>query len=187
MLKTIYVTGYRSFELNIFSTKDKKLEVLKHALKEEIVRFIEEGVEWVLISGNLGVECWAGEVVLALKKEEYEIKLGVIFPFENFGENWNEINQMVLNNLKNQADYVNATSHKPYENAIQLRAHTQFLLEHTQGALIVYDEEYEGKPKYFYQDAKRLSEVKGYELRQVDMYSLENYAEDLYEEDYGFD
>jgi len=179
MLQTIFITGYRSFELGIFQEKDAKLDILKKALKDEIVSFIEEGVEWFLISGNLGIEIWAGQVLLQLKEEGYEVKLGIIFPFTEFGSQWNEKNKEILYKLKEKSDYVNATSHKPYESPGQLRSHTRFLLEHTQGTLVVYDEEFEGKPMWFYKEAKEYQEMNDYEIRQIDMYSLQNYVEDV--------
>ena len=65
--KTLYVTGYRSFELGIFQGKDPKITVIKMS-KKELASYIETGVEWILISGNLGVELWTAEVVGELKR-----------------------------------------------------------------------------------------------------------------------
>lgn len=75
------VSGYRSFELGVFQEKDPKIKVIKKVLKTTIQQYIEEGLEWILIGGNLGVEVWAGQVVVELQKEYPELKLGIIFPF----------------------------------------------------------------------------------------------------------
>ena len=64
----------------------------------------------------------------AFAKDYPEIKLGIIYPFQGFGENWNEANQQMLQRVQMSADYVNATSHQPYKEPSQLRNHTQFLL-----------------------------------------------------------
>ena len=37
------------------------------ALHRKLTTFVEEGLEWVIISGQLGVELWAAEVVLKFK------------------------------------------------------------------------------------------------------------------------
>lgn len=57
--KVIYVSGYRSFELGVFKENDPKIQVVKNVLKKELHQLAEEGLEWVLVSGNLGVELWA--------------------------------------------------------------------------------------------------------------------------------
>ncbi|SKA11359.1 Uncharacterized SPBc2 prophage-derived protein YoqJ [Pilibacter termitis] len=178
-MQTIFISGYRSFELAIFQENDPKLVVIKYALTRRIKDFLEQGVEWFLISGNLGTELWAGEIVLSLKEEYPQAKLGMIFPFEEFGSNWNEQNQMKLQTLKSKADYVNATSHKPYETPAQLRSHTQFLLQHTQGALLLYDSEMEGKPKWLLRDILKKKEIEEYTLCQISMDELQETAEIL--------
>ena len=58
---------------------------------------------------------WCAEVVELLQKDYPEIKLGIIYPFQGFGENWNEANQQMLQRVQMSADYVNATSHQPYK------------------------------------------------------------------------
>jgi len=100
MIKTLYVTGYRSFELGIFQGKDPKITVIKNVLKKELASYIETGVEWILISGNLGVELWTAEVVGELKTEYPEVQLGLLYPFKDFGNNWNEQNrELAINQL----------------------------------------------------------------------------------------
>lgn len=38
-------------------------------IKKKLIDLIEDGLEWVLISGQLGVELWAAEVVIDLKNQ----------------------------------------------------------------------------------------------------------------------
>lgn len=91
--KVIYVSGYRSFELGVFKENDPKIQVVKNVLKKELRQLAEEGLEWVLVSGNLGVELWAVQIVAELKEEYPELSLGILYPFSDFGNNWNEGNQ----------------------------------------------------------------------------------------------
>lgn len=91
--KVIYVSGYRSFELGVFKENDPKIQVVKNVLKKELHQLAEEGLEWVLVSGNLGVELWAVQIVAELKEEYPELSLGILYPFSDFGNNWNEGNQ----------------------------------------------------------------------------------------------
>ena len=53
-MKTLYFTGYRSFELGVFQEKDPKIKIIKKVIKMSLLSYIEQGLEWVLISGNLG-------------------------------------------------------------------------------------------------------------------------------------
>jgi len=88
-MKTLYFTGYRNYELGVFRAKDPKIAVIKKVIMSTLTNYVEEGLEWLLISGNLGAELWCAEAVEQLKQTYPELKLGIIFPFEGFGENWN--------------------------------------------------------------------------------------------------
>lgn len=171
------MTGYRSYELGVFQEKDPKIQVIKNVLKNEMTAYIENGLEWFLFSGNLGVEVWGMEVAKELKKDYPQIRMGLILPFEGFGENWNESNQLKLNEMEQQADFVESVSHQAYHSPAQLKNHTRFLLEHTQGALIVYDDEAKGKPYWFLEEAKRYQEKNPYEINQVSFEDLQNSME----------
>ncbi|WP_414842264.1 SLOG family protein [Enterococcus saccharolyticus] len=173
-MQTMVISGYRSFELGVFQEKDPKIKVIKKVLKITIQQYIEEGLEWILIGGNLGTEIWAGQVVLDLQKEYPELKLGVIFPFEDFGENWNEKNQQVLTELKIKANYVNAVSHVPYKNPGQLKNHSQFLLTHSGGLLVVYDDEYPGKTQFLLKEAQEHASKNDFIIHQITMDDLQN-------------
>ncbi|MDN6250592.1 MAG: DUF1273 domain-containing protein, partial [Tetragenococcus koreensis] len=77
-IRTLVVTGYRSFELGVFQENDPKIKVIKKVIKTAIKQYLEEGLEWVLIGGNLGVEIWAAEPIEELKKEYPELKFSII-------------------------------------------------------------------------------------------------------------
>ena len=157
--KVIYVSGYRSFELGVFKENDPKIQVVKNVLKRELRQLAEEGVEWILVSGNLGVELWTVQTVA------------------DFGNNWNEGNQEKKQLAEQLADYVEAVSHQPYQSPSQLKNHTRFILEHTVGCLLIYDEEFSGKTKYFFEDAQNYQADHPYEIRLISMDDLQNFSE----------
>jgi uncharacterized phage-like protein YoqJ len=173
-VKTLYVTGYKSFEIGVFQDNDPKIAVIKNVLKREIIGFLEAGLEWVLVAGNLGTEIWAAEVVAELKNDYPELKLGIIYPFKEFGSNWNEKNQGNLEKIERLADFVDSVSHQTYQSPAQLKMHTRFLLEHTGASLLIYDREYPGKTEYFLKDATLFSEQYPYEIRLITMDDLQN-------------
>lgn len=176
-MKNLYVSGYRSFELSIFQQNDPKINRIKKVLRNRLISFLDEGLEWVIISGNLGVEQWTAQVVEDLKKDYPELKLGIIYPFLEFGSQWKEANQEKKSQVESFADFIDAVSHKPYESYLQLKNHTTFILQHTNGALLVYDNEYPGKTKYFYEDVLKFQEKNEYFLSTITFDDLQNYEE----------
>ncbi|MBF8807995.1 MAG: DUF1273 domain-containing protein [Enterococcus lacertideformus] len=176
-LKVIYISGYRNFELGVFKENDPKITIIKKVLKKELQQLVEEGLEWVLTSGNLGIEMWATQVVAELKTEYPDLKLGILFPFKEFGNNWNEKNQEEKRLAEQLSDYVEAVSHQSYQSPSQLRNHTRFLLEHTDGCLLIYDPEFPGKTQYFFKDAQAFQQDHPYEIRLISMDDLQNFSE----------
>lgn len=174
LIKTLYITGYRSFEIAVFQENDPKITVIKNVLKNELISYLENGLEWILVSGNLGVEMWAAEVAGELKNDYPELKLELIYPFQDFGENWNEKNQLLLKKIESLCDYINAVSHRSYQSPSQLKSHTDFLLNHTGASLLVYDPEYPGKTAYFLKNCEEFTKKNPYEIRLITMFDLQN-------------
>ena len=187
-LKKILISGYRSYELNIFDQTDPKYKYLKKFIENRLTAFIEDGVEWFIIGGELGVELWSGEVVLELKEKYPEVKLAVIFPYTSFGENWNETNRGLLDSVVHQADYVNYTSNKDYESPKQLNNNQIFNIRNTDGAFLIYDtiseEAASGKPKFLYDLIIQYQERTEYELHLASFEEIEFFIHE-YEEFHG--
>ena len=68
-MNSLLITGYKAFELGILTAKDPRLPIIKEAIRRDLVRFLEEGVQWLIFTGNLGFEAWVLEVAQELKKE----------------------------------------------------------------------------------------------------------------------
>ncbi|WP_430623164.1 SLOG family protein, partial [Bacillus velezensis] len=62
------ITGYKPHELGIFNDKHPGIAIIKKALEARLRTLLNEGLEWVIISVQQGVESWSAEVVLMLKK-----------------------------------------------------------------------------------------------------------------------
>lgn len=173
MIKRIVVTGYKAHELGIFNDKHPGLPYIKKAIEQRLRILLEEGLEWVIISGQLGVELWTGEIALELKDEFPELQLAVLTPFLNQEQNWQEEKQEYYNLILEQADYVNSITKREYEGPWQFKAKTQFLLDNSDALLLLYDDEKEGSPKYMLEEAKRRAEKEGYEYIQITSYDLQ--------------
>lgn len=169
------VTGYKNMELGIFQDKDQRIDIIKKVIKRDLIRLAEDGVDWLIFTGNLGFEYWVLEVAKSLK-EDYGFSLATIFLFENQGENWNEGNQEKLAHFK-AVDYVKYAFER-YENPSQFRQYNQFLLNNTQGAYIFYDSEHETSLKYLYE---LMTKKEDYELKVLTIDTLDEFVSDLYD------
>ena len=172
---SVLVVGYKAFDLGIFGDKDQRLKIIKAAIRRDLIYLLENGMKWLVFTGNLGFEVWVLEVAKELQ-EEYNFQLATIFIFENQGENWNEANQEKLANFKN-VDFIKY-AYPSYENPSQFRTYNQFLLESTDGAYIFYDEENETKLKYLYQMMK---ENEQYHIKKLTFDDLNEMAENFSE------
>lgn len=171
-MPTFLVAGYKSHELGIFSAKDPRLALLKKAIRKDLIRLFEEGVDWLVFQGNPGFETWCLEVAKDLQGE-YGVQLATILPFADQGSNWSEANQAILAQFKS-VDYLNH-SFKTYENPSQLRQHQDFLLKNSQGIYLFYDPEQETKLRYLDQAVR---DREGYEIWRLDFDRLNELATD---------
>src|SRR5690625_7363136 len=101
-MKVLTVTGYKPMEINIFNEQDEKITYVKRALERKLIEFIEGGLAWVVISGQIGVEMWTADVVNYLK-DKYDNNLAVIPPIENLSERWLEYLKYKIILLQRQA------------------------------------------------------------------------------------
>ncbi|MCA0970389.1 DUF1273 domain-containing protein [Halobacillus litoralis] len=178
-MRTIVVTGYKPIEMGIFKSNDPKIEFVKAALRKRIVNLVDDGLEWVLVSGQMGVELWAAQVVLDMKDEGYEINLGVIPPFENQDERWPEDLQLAYEEVTMTADFFQPIYNKKYEGPHQFKAKDQFLIEHSDGTLILFDEETDGSPKFYLNKVKKHQEQHDYQVLYITPMDLDDIVEEL--------
>ena len=174
-MTTALILGYSSFDLGLYNDKDPRLKVIKKAIQKDLESMAQEGVTWLVFTGNLGFEYWVLEVARDMK-EGYGFQLATIFDFETHGSNWNEANQIKLSEFK-QVDFVKYAYPK-YEHKGQLRDYQHFLLENTDESYLFYDEENETKLGYFYQMMKN---QENYFTRRLTFEVLNEIAENFSE------
>lgn len=179
-MKRLWITGYRSYELNAFKDDDPKAEVIKAVLSENLKQQLDntDDVFWLITGPQLGVERWATQAALKLKKDYAQLKIAVMMPFADFGSQWSEANQTTLQTLRQSVDFSDNVSDKPYQNPAQLRAYQGFMLTHTDELLLVYDPDHEGKPKWDYLAATKYADRADYPIQLVTMDDLQEAAEE---------
>lgn len=181
-MNTIYVTGYRPHELGIFNDRHPGISIIKKALYDQLYALADEGLEWVVISGQPGVETWTAETVLTLKEEFPSLKYSIITPFLEQEKNWNEQKQAQYLHIINQADFVTSVTKRPYEAPWQFIEKDKFIINNTDGMLLVYDEDNEASPKYVLRLVEKFMENHRYELLRINAYDLQMIAEEMQRE-----
>lgn len=168
MLKRLFVTGYKSMELGIFKENDPRVSIIKAAIEKRLIGFIEEGLEWVLITGQMGIELWTAEVVLDLK-DMYDIHIAMIPPFENQEKRWPEPLKEKYQELTFTVDFYQPLYKGDYKGAYQFQAKNEWLIEKSDGCLILMDEENIGSNSYFYNAAKKKESYPIYSITPMDL------------------
>ena len=170
----LWVSGYRSYELGVFKLDDPKIEVLKYCLRKIFIQNADLGLEWIISGGQLGIEQWALEEAVSFTQEYIGIKTALMYPYTEFSKNWQEDKQIHLAQLEQQVDFCASVSKRPYSSPLQLK--------HTDKAVLIYDQEHPGKPKFDYEAIKRYQQAHAYELEVIDMYQLQDEAEQYLEQ-----
>jgi len=178
LIKVLTISGYKPFEIGIFKKDHPSVLFIKAAIKKFLLPMIEDGLEWVLISGQLGVELWAAEVIFEIQKEFPNLKLAVITPFLEQEASWNETNREWYESVLAGADYIDSVSKKGYEKPWQFRLKNQFFIEKSDGLLLLYDHEKEGSPKYLYELAIQYQKNHAFSIDLITFYDLQMIVEE---------
>jgi len=178
-VKRVVVTGYKAAELGIFSMKHPGIPIIKKAIKKQIVALIDEGLEWVIVSGQWGVELWAAEAVLELQPQYEQLQLAVITPFLEQDENWSEEKRGFYSGILQRANYVNSVTKSKYDGPWQFKEKNKFLLRNSDGMIVLYDEEKEGSPKFIRGQAMSMaSKTDSYRVVTITANDLQNIVEE---------
>ena len=183
-MKRLWTTGYRAYELGVFDEKDPKVAVIKEVLQKELCYQLDSTSEefWLITGPQMGVERWSIESALAIKDDYPQLKIALMEPYADFAARWNENNQARLAAVKAQVDFAGRVSEKKYESPEQLRAYQNFMLYYTDGALLIYDPEREGKTVWDWRAINRYREQNSdYSMRMIDFDELQEAAEEYSE------
>ncbi|MBQ0138393.1 MAG: DUF1273 domain-containing protein [Kurthia sp.] len=178
-MKKLTVTGYKAHELGIFQDTHPGVEIIKKALYNQLEIFVQQGLEWIFISGQQGVETWTAEVIWELQENYPELQYAVMTPFLDQEKNWKEPKQEKYQEILQAADFVTSLTNRPYEAPWQFIEKNKWFITHSDALLIVYDDENEGSPKYIKKLAEKYMENHDFELFTIDAYDLQYIAEEI--------
>ena len=114
---------------------------LKKRLQEQFTGLYEQGVRYFWISGALGVDMWAGEILLRMKElPEYgDIELYIVLPFEGYNTGWDERSKTRMTFLRKHSAGVMVLGTKNQSSAEIYRKRNNYLIERADCMVAIYD------------------------------------------------
>ena len=110
---------------------------IKAALREEIKQAIQDGLTVFITGMARGVDLWAAEIVLDLRKRNQEVKLICAIPHEGFearwSANWKQLYRYVLDN----ADLVRVITSGYHTGVYQIR--NEWMVNHSARVIAVFN------------------------------------------------
>lgn len=147
MVKACAVTGHRPTRFKFKYQEDYSLcKKIKRVMSEQLKIFYDEyGVKRYYVGGALGVDMWAGELILRLKEQSgYEdIELVVVLPFAGHDERWDERSRRRLAFLLKYCSECVVAGEKDCRQSYIKR--NCYMVERAQYILAIYDDE--GNPQ----------------------------------------
>lgn len=137
-MTTCMFTGHRPQSLPFrFNEDDKRCRELKRRLTVLIREKIENGVTCFLSGMAIGVDCYAAEIVLSLKKEFPNTILYAIVPCANQSCKWNDAQIARYNAILKQCDKVVTLQDAYTSDCMQKR--NRYMVEHSDCVIAVWN------------------------------------------------
>lgn len=114
---------------------------IKKALTVEIKNLYCQGVRTFWVGGSIGVDTWAAEIMIELKKQKKyaDLRLCVALPFPKFKERFDPKQQTRLRDILRACDVQIATSDRESEKAYHIR--NVYMISQSDCVLAVYDKD----------------------------------------------
>lgn len=110
---------------------------IKADLRYEIDQALREGITVFITGMARGVDLWAAEIVLSLRKRNKEIKLICAIPHEGFETRWSAEWKQLYWRVQDEADLVRVISKGYHSGVYQIR--NQWMVDHSARVIAVYN------------------------------------------------
>lgn len=124
-------TGHRPEKLNISERAVQKL--LECAIKKSI----KDGFLTFITGMARGIDMWAGEIVLSLKKRNPDIHLICTAPYEGFETRWELSEQKRYHKILENADYIKFVCEHYSRDCFQIR--NIYMVDHSERVIAAYN------------------------------------------------
>ena len=142
MLLSCAITGHRPTRFRFkYDENNNGCKRLKKRMRDQFMLLYEQGVRCFYVGGALGVDMWAGEILLALReKQEYaDIELMIVLPFEGHDSAWDERSKRRMAALCSRSKAVTVIGTKEMTAASCFRKRNEYMVDHADIVLAVYD------------------------------------------------
>ena len=124
-------TGHRPEKLN------RPERLIKAALRKEIVQAIQDGFTVFITGMARGIDLWAAEIVLDLRKQNSSIKLICAIPHEGFEARWSADWKQLYRYVQEEADLVRIICKGYHSEVYQIR--NEWMINHSSRVIAVYN------------------------------------------------
>lgn len=136
--RRVAFTGYRPQKMPFgFDESDERCVDFKKRLRDTIENLIWQGYQHFISGSALGMDMYAAETVLELKKQYPDILLEMVSPFDAQAAKWTPEYQRRHDELFEQADIVTATGHVYTKSAMFVR--NRYLVSNADMLLAAFD------------------------------------------------
>lgn len=111
-------------------------------LRKEILKAVDDGYRVFLTGMSRGVDLWAADIVIELRRYNKDLKLMCVIPFEGMEKRWTVDWRKHYNLVRKQADWVQVMSDRYSPDAYQKR--NQWLVNHSSRLIAVFNGEPSG-------------------------------------------
>jgi uncharacterized phage-like protein YoqJ len=143
-VKACAITGHRPTRFKFkYNEKNTGCKRIKKRLHDQFVELYSQGFRRFYVGGALGVDMWAGEILLRLKEQpEYsDIELVEVLPFAGHDVNWDERSRKRMAFLVQHSTEVIHTGDPALSDTQNYRRRNEFMVDHAQQLLAVYDQD----------------------------------------------
>ena len=106
-------------------------------LRKEILQAIDNGYRVFLTGMSRGVDLWAADIVIELRRYNKDLKLMCVIPFEGIEERWPVDWKKHYSLVRKQADWVQVLSDRYSPDVYQNR--NQWLINHSSRLIAVFN------------------------------------------------
>ena len=129
-LRRCCFTGHRPEKLQ------REESEIKWLLNREIQAAISDGITTFISGMSRGVDLWAAQIVLTMKKENMQLKLISVIPYENFEKNWSANWKKEYWAVRAAADYVKVLAPSYKKGMLSVR--NRYMVDHAARIIAVY-------------------------------------------------
>lgn len=142
-LYTCAVTGHRPTRFKWkYNENNNGCKRLKKRMKEQFTLLYEKGVRRFYVGGALGVDMWAGEILLQMKElpDYKDIHLIVVLPFDGYNKTWDSQSKNRLQFLLNHSAENIIVGQRTQAPAVCYKLRNYYMINHADCLLAVYDD-----------------------------------------------